>query len=182
MKQHTVTTYTFSELSPEAQERALEQIREKLAGPWWDSADTEAVGESILYGLAEALKSPGWDTHGEGDFPGIPLLTITSWSVGDRGEHVTCTGELDPENAPALPWGGFGLGKLERGSTRVRWYDTHPYRGLSEDRLTEAWDDALATALAAGRAEMEYRTGEEYAREWLENNDVERFLEDGEME
>lgn len=44
--------------------------------------------------------------------------------------------------------------------------------------MVGAWEAALREALSAGHREYEYLTGEEYALEWAECNEVE-FCEDG---
>jgi hypothetical protein len=41
-----------------------------------------------------------------------------------------------------------------------------------------ALEEAISAAISAGRAEMEYKGGEVYAKEWIEANEAE-FLADG---
>lgn len=100
---HTRYSFTFDELSDQAKATAVESIAEKLGGDWWDSDDIERVSRTIVYKLGEVLTSPGWDTFGEGDFPGVAGVTLDGWDI-ERGQHVALNGDLTRENAPSLPW------------------------------------------------------------------------------
>lgn len=191
-KQHTYTTYSFEELSEEAQARAVGEIRERLGGEWWDSYDTDSIGEIMLYVLAEKLRSPGWDTYGPGDFPGIDALTVDSWDL-DRGESYNLSGTLTRENAPALPW-PEDAGYARIGRTNIEWTcdyrdlwyaDSYPEWMLDRDRpdcvaFWDAWDSAVSDAIAAGREEVEYQSSEERAGQYIECNAPE-FDEDGSL-
>lgn len=101
--EHTKLSYTYEELDADAQRKAVEAIAEKLSGEWWDENDIEQVGETIVYALAEAFKTPGWDTFGEGDFPGIDGVSVKEWDL-DRGEMISADGLIGPGNAPGLTW------------------------------------------------------------------------------
>jgi len=187
VKVHTQmwTTFAFEELSEEAQTRAVETIADKLAGDWWDMGDTEAVSEIMLYTLAERFKSPGWDTYGSGDFPGIDGLTVEGWDV-DRSEY-DLRGWVTRRNAPGLPWveGIDSVGVNPRG-----WYDPHPVDYDNDEEspellaaaevIVQAIEDAIHAALKAGRTEVEYLGSEERAREYIEINEPE-FTEEGDL-
>lgn len=45
MRDITKTVFTFDELSGAVQDKAVGTIREKFAGPWWDSSDTDDVAD-----------------------------------------------------------------------------------------------------------------------------------------
>lgn len=117
---HTRFSYKYEELSDDAKQTAVETIAGKLAGDWWDENDIERVSETILYKLAEIFRSPGWDTFGAGDFPGITGVTLDGWDL-ERGAHVLVRGHLDRDNAPGLPWtdsvGGVTLTSHNYGTT-----------------------------------------------------------------
>jgi len=198
----TVTVYSFDELSADAQEKAVANIQEKLSGASWDSHDIEDISATMLYALAAAVRSPGWDTYGEGDFPGIDGVRLEGWDL-EGGQSINVAGTLTRENAPALPWcAGIGSVNLEakRDHTYITVEDTepdctctddvwlsehdagcpftapNPATAEQRDTLIEAVRDALRTAWQAGRDELEYKTGEEYARQ--QADDME-FTEDG---
>jgi hypothetical protein len=185
--QHTTTTYCWSELSTHAQDKAIEQIRELLAGAWWDESDNEDIAATMLYALADAFQSPGYDTHGEADFPGIEGLKVESWNL-DRNEY-NLSGCLTPATAPALPW-------PEKAKQFV--FKSHGSGAYVEVEATEgewvAWEDqidppaefdnaindAVAKALEAGQTEYDYKTGEEWARQRCEE-DTDEFYDDGSL-
>lgn len=184
----TVTVYTFDELTEEAQEKAIEGIREKKSGPWWDSFDNDTIGEEILYTFADKIGTPGREKFGPGDFPGITDVELRGWDL-DRGQSVDFAGRLTPDNAPALPWvdGMDAVDVGERGYRHgvvCQWdYETEgtpEVRQAAEDAMEQAIRDAMSDARKAGNDAMEYMTGEESAREWIEANGPE-FTEDGEL-
>jgi hypothetical protein len=181
----TVTTdvYQFTELATAAQDTAIEQIREKLAGPWWDNYDTESITEVMVYTLAERFGSPGWDTYGCADFPGIPDVSHESWSL-DRHRHLSLSGYLDRDSAPALPWvDGIDSVTLiaERSGTTVDVINADPDVTVTDEQrsaVEDAVTDAIHAALTAGDAELEYKTSAEYAREIAESYE---FTEEGHL-
>lgn len=185
----TVTVYTFDELSEEAQEKAIEGIREKKSGPWWDSADNDTIGEDILYTFADKIGTPGREKFGVGDFPGITNVELRGWDL-DRGQSVSFAGHLTRDNAPALPWvDGMDCVHLvhdrgyRHGITCTWDYGTEvPDEAITaaEDAMEQAIRDAMSDAWKAGNDAMEYMTGEEAARDWIEGNEPE-FTEDGEL-
>lgn len=250
--------FTFAELSPAAQERAVEILREKLGGVWWDQHDNDSVAAAMLYSLASALGTPAHGNHSEDDFPGIDGVRLDGWSL-DRGQCIAVSGHLDRGNAPGLPWvNGISHVTLtgRRSDYTLVWVEDDdepvctcdetrpPVRSVAQWRtrrpdvvrravllmvaaaaeanagaqhpdlrfgnilkpqetappctptcptrtsprvtaeqrsdLEQAVRDAISTAWTAGRDEMEYRTGEEYARDYVAQNDRE-FTADGDI-
>lgn len=183
-----VTVYKYGELSKAAQAKAVESAREKLSGPWWDSTDNEEISETIAYAFAQQLGTPGHATYGEADFPGIPGINLAGWDL-ERGESVEFKGKLTRENAPALPWvDGIVAVHLNdsphfgfRESAHVVWDDVEPYEDAqkaADSDMGQAARDAMRAAWEAGRTQMDYKCGDEYAREWIEGNEP-AFTEDG---
>jgi len=189
VREITTTVYTFDELSEDAQEKAVEEVRGKFAGAWWDSDDNDAVEGAILVSLGDQLGEPKAADYGSGDYPGIPHVTLTGWDL-ERGGTVQLNGYLDRENAPRLPWTDgmvqVNLDSKRRDDTSI----TVESNELDDDGVTptaEAVDaivqavrNAMSVAIAAGRTEYEYKTSEEYAREWCEGNSHE-YNEDGSL-
>lgn len=103
MHEITIQLFDFDELSEPAQARAVDAIRELLAGPWWDSGDIDDLTAVMTSTLAEKLGTPGWDSHGVADFPGIPDVRVVGWDIS-RGGSIAVTGILTRDNAPTLPW------------------------------------------------------------------------------
>lgn len=180
--EHITLSYKFAELSDEAKVAAVEVVAGKLGGDWFGSFDRECVSESIMYGLAVALNSPGWARFSEGDFPGVAGVKLTGWDVG-RAEEVLFDGFLDRVNAPALPWAesirGVYLADERYGtSVGVEMDDDGPE--ILRDAMQEAVRFALGRALSAGRSQFEFFGSEENAREWIDSNDPD-FREDGSL-
>ncbi|ORT46477.1 hypothetical protein KBI5_25055 [Frankia sp. KB5] len=177
-------SYSFDELGDEAKERAIREITERLLGPWWDQHDNDRLQETIVYTLAQELKTPGWDTYGCGDFPGISGVEFTSWSIGSYDDQVTLNGRLTRENAPALPWtdqiSAVQLGERDLGQIYV-WESEDHDTGVGGDAIEAietAVRDAIAAALKAGQEEYEYIGSREAVTELLAASDYE-FYEDG---
>lgn len=183
------TVYTFAELSDAAKEKAIECIREKLGGDWWDSFDTEDIGKIILHTLAYEIGEPKAADHGCDDYPGIPDIKVTGWDV-ERGGSLALDGYLDRDNAPKLPWTP-GILSVHLNSRRSDYstlsvectdLEEHGVAGASPAEI-RAMEEAILTiigaAIKAGRDEMEYKSSEEYAKEWVENNDHYEYNEDG---
>lgn len=79
MRDIVTTVYPFDELSEEAQAAAVKAVQEKLSGSWWDTSDTEDIGNTIAYAFAGELGTPGVEDHGPADFPGISGVTLEGW-------------------------------------------------------------------------------------------------------
>lgn len=185
--EHVSLSYKFEELSDEAQGRAVEVVAGKLGGDWWDSGDVENVSETILYKLAGILKSPGWDSFGEGDFPGIDGVSLAGWDV-DRGGCIQVDGTLTRSNAPGLPWSdavGDVLLESTTYGTNVGVEEGEGDRPEAAQRdaclaLAEVVQDALSEALSAGREQVEYISSEDNARAHIEAIEPD-FNEDGSL-
>lgn len=176
--------FTFAELDESAQRTALENVADSLSSTWGDSFDIESITETITYALAEALGTPGWDTFGEGDFPGIPNVEVTGWDM-DRGSYMVLKGELTRENAPELPWrDGMEYVSLSDGRDFTRVFVEYEpgeddYTGVVR-AMRGAVDDAIDKAWRAGRDAREHIGSEENAREHIEANEPE-FYADGSL-
>jgi hypothetical protein len=179
--------FAFSELDTDAQERAVSNVRELLNGSWWDSADTEDIGDVILWVLAEAFHSPGWDTYGSGDFPGIDGCQLDGWDL-ERGQSIELRGTLTPDTAPALPWHDGMVGLTFDRTYRLGAVQWDSDADLFDDEMGEAeraMDTAVAAAFAlalrAGEDEMGHKTSEESALDWCENNDHQEYDASGDL-
>jgi hypothetical protein len=198
----SVNVYTFAELSEAAQQKAIQGICELLAGPWWDGSDNDDIGNTIVYALAERFNSSEWDTKGEGDFPGIAGVSIEAWSM-DRSQILAVAGTLDRQNAPGLPWidgikevqltahcgDSTSIELIEREAECTcsdNWLSPHDDGCPSQTppvidttarmALETAVMEALHDAWKAGETEMEYKTGEEWAKQLAEDYE---FTDDG---
>lgn len=205
MREVTTRVYTFDELAPAAQERAIEATREMLARTW-DGHDNEDISNVLTCTLAEKFGTPGWDTFGVADFPGIDGVRIDGWSLDER-QALGVTGSLDRVNAPALPWVDSVDSVVLHSSRQDRitnievmaadpactcppsldWSvheDECPVVADStvtdeqRNALEQAVRDALSAAWTAAEKEGDYKTGEEYAREVAADRE---FTEDGEL-
>lgn len=197
--------FDFDELSEPAQARAIEVLRENLAGPWWDGEDIDTVQDAIVHALAQKLGTVGASRHGPADFAGITGVRLDGWDL-ERQHSIAVSGILDRDNAAALPWVD-GLDHVELSghrshSTEVTVQDAtaectcsadhyllphdddcpslgpSPVTADQRDALEDAVRDALSAAWTAGEREAEYRTGEERARAVATNY---QFTEDGEL-
>ena len=167
------TVYSLDELEPDARRKAIEGIAELLGGDWWDSSDIDDISDVIRYTLANKFGTPDHGKYGVGDFPGIDGVTLESWDL-DRGSYVGLRGTLTRENAPALPWDDdIDSVSLTAGrdytSISVEFIDdaelTSDDAQIVSDAMEQAVRDAMHEALRDGRAEMEYKTGEEWAEQ-----------------
>jgi hypothetical protein len=200
----SVTVYAFDELAPDAQERAVQHVAEREAARGWDCDELELIESTMVYTLAGRLNAPGWDTCGEGDFPGIDRVTVCEWDL-DRGQVLGLSGWLDRDNAPGLPWvdgiESVQLTAIRRGGTEVdvvtcepdctcpaeTWShepDCAPTRPpVAPEQvsgLRDAVTEAIHAAWLAGRDELAYRSSAEYARDRAENDGFE-FTVNGEL-
>ncbi|RDI35456.1 hypothetical protein DFR72_1011207 [Lentzea flaviverrucosa] len=104
---HSIITrtdvYGFDELNEQAQQRAVDVIRQKLSSDWWDDGDSQDVTDEMTYELAILLGNPDASEHGAADFQGIEGVVVGWWSL-DRSQDLAVGGRLDRTNAPRLPW------------------------------------------------------------------------------
>jgi hypothetical protein len=176
--------YQLDELEPSSRQRAIDTVRERLAGDWWDQDNIEDIGNTITYAFAERLAAPGWDTYGEADFPGIDGVTQDGWDLG-RGQYVLFRGTLTRENAPALPWTDdvFAVHlERDRDHTHV-WVAAEDIEGeqmSTAGRMKDAVSAAMYEALKAGERQLEHLGSEENALGDIEANERE-FHEDGRL-
>lgn len=192
----TTTVYQFDELSEAAQEKAVEEIRERLSGAWWDQDDIDSVSEAMMYKLTRSLV-------GGDEADTVTGVKIEGWDL-DR-DQLDVSGELTRKNAPALAWVD-GIEFVQLVHTRFAGTSITPVDVEPECTCTNEWTapheltcptrqpnpisedvreafvqtvrDILADACAAGRGEMEHRSSEEHARDNIEANGYE-FEEDG---
>lgn len=176
------TVYTLDELEPGAREKAIEGITEKLGGDWWDSSDIDDISDVMRYTLANKFGTSNHGEWGVSDFPGIPGVELRGWDL-DRADYVALSGTLDRENAPALPWvDGIEVVSLTEGrdfTMIVVEFDdtlTDDDVTLANDAMEEAIRDAMHEAKRDGRAEIEHKTGPEWAEEVASDRE---FLADG---
>jgi hypothetical protein len=176
--------YSFDDLGDEAKERAIREMTERLLGPWWDQHDDDRLQETIVYTFAQELRTPGWDTYGCGDFPGISGVEFASWSIGSYDDQVIPKGRLTRENAPALPWtehiSAVELGEPGLGRIYVWQSDAHqPGTGADAvEAIETAVRDAISAALKAGQEEYEYMGSREAVTDLITASDYE-FYQDG---
>ncbi len=187
MRDVTKTVFTFDELDEAAQDRAVELIREKFAGDWWDSSDIDDIAAEIHLAFAEGLGSPGSSESGPADFDDIDGVTLEAWDT----DHLTVSfrGVLHRDNAPNLPWvediNDVTLtGSRRQGSIYVNVGEMGDgLRPLIDEfaceEMRRAVQDLLDVAILAGRAEFEHKTSDEVARDWCENNESQEYEEDG---
>jgi len=188
MRVETTTRELFAldELGDTARQEAIEAMANRVY-EWTEASDLACT---IVYAIAAALKSPGWDTYGSGDFPGVDGLELWEWDV-ERLE-ITARGSLTRESAPALPWGMFTVFHFESPSREAHagnqgedgywtdagnWSDHGPEChafGILEQAIREALHDGIVAA----RDELEYLCSEAAIVEDCEANEQE-FTEDG---
>ena len=93
MKEYTITRYSFGDLSPEAQEKALENWRHDLHLTLPDYLLEESMSEKLSEEIAGAY-----------DLPGADDLEISYSLSYCQGDGVSFTGRVDKETAPGLSW------------------------------------------------------------------------------
>lgn len=185
------TVYDVHELR-EHHPDGFERAHDRFAEDYWRSGlGHEEVPEVLTYGIAGGFKTPGWDTYGQGDFPGIPGISIDEWDMEYGREYLRLEGTLCREDAPGLPWpedcdrARFGRANRDwTGSHReLLLEDSYPEWIADEERedVQAFWarlDEIIADALLDARKEVEYRQSEESFLEDALCNDWE-FDEDG---
>ena len=178
--------FTLDELGETARQEAIEAMAGRV-DEWTEASDLASI---IVYGIAEALKSPGWDTYGSGDFPGVDGLELREWDV-ERLE-ITARGSLTRETAPALPWGMFTEYQFHtsRCDPHAAYDDEDGYSvkvgnfaGTDDERaalgiLEQSIREALHDGIVAARDELEYLCSEAAIVDECEANEQE-FTVDG---
>lgn len=189
--------YQLAELEPEAREKAIAGVAEKLGGDWWEQSDNDDITAVITAKLAELLGTPEWAEKSVCDVQ-IPGVKVEGWDL-ERGDSLDLRGVLDRDNAPALLWAD-GVTEVVLVATRwngtdieVRWdeddRDPDQERDLTvvrmecqelAEKVEATVEAAIHGAKLAGRAELDYKTSAEYAREEIEANERE-FYADGSL-
>ena len=93
MKEYTITRYSFEDLSPEAQEKAIEAWRYSL------------YLEIPEYFLEESMSDQlSREITGAYDLPGAEDLKIAYSLSYSQGDGVSFSGRVNKETAPGLSW------------------------------------------------------------------------------
>ena len=194
MKPVTVTrdVYTFAELSPAVQDRALEKVRTDLYD--WTTSDqiTDHLNGELYYALT--------GTH-DGEISKKELTKrvglIVEYSLSHcQGDGVAIYGTLNSDDAPNVNWHGASTATFTRNSHGNHYshehcmtvalfsYDEDGYEIDTDKAITETFAEQLrdlCRELArSGYAEMDYLTSSETALLYLEDNEPRRFTESGE--
>lgn len=202
----SVTVYTYDELSDDVKDKAVSHIRDLLNGEWWDDNDRQDITSTMMSALADKFGTPGREEYGIDDYPGVPGIRIDGWDL-DQAETLLVVGQLTRENAPSLPWvDGIESVGLEARRDHVVYSvedteadctcpdtsvisaheDTcatrtsNPATDEQRRALQDATRDAVRAAWQCGYDEMEHKTSEDYARDWVENSERE-YTEDGRL-
>lgn len=173
----TTTIYSFTELDERTQDKAVEAVCRMLSATW-DTFNDDNIRDTIVYKLAEVLRSPGWDTYGEGDFPGIDGVKLDGYDLG-RGQSIDVKGALDRDNAPALPW-REGMEQVVLGDRNYGAVYVRADEDVETMYIIDAAEAALSSAWEAGFEQYQYLSSDEYAREWIADN-LPEFTADGEL-
>ena len=179
-QEFTIVRYKFSELSPEAQAKALEAAQHSLA----EDCPTEYIEEIMLDTLSRTL----YGVDSDGKVPdGIKLV---AWDVSySQGRHVRLGGSLNRTDAPALHdvW-HTEIATVEfTGSDYYgQKYECYDANGYAEVELTATLEAAFyslrESMLKSGADAYDDYQSEAAARENFENLDESYayiFLPDG---
>lgn len=174
MKTETRKLYTFLELTDEAQERALE---EWLAGEteyhWADEWKESLKGFEDVF----PVKAKDWQVD---PYRGSWVTIDNTWESpnvldleGIRAwKYLENHGLFDIARKEYCPFTGY-CGD-ENLLDPVRAFRKNP-RGS----IRELMQDCVDSWASGFQADMEWQTSEEYARDHLENDDLEMYLENG---
>ena len=176
MKEYTLTTYSFSELGEEAQEKAIEKHTEFLN----TVMEPDDIAEVMNWKLAELAGYTDMDNVEE-----CPLK-VDDWDLGYvQGSHVGIKGEATREQCPNLAW--------PEGADSVSLSYHHYYGqqgtlynsdGEELDDTDKDFSDSIYSLsqdlMRAGYAEIEYQTSRESVVESIEVNGYD-FHENGDI-
>ena len=176
MKEYTLTTYSFSELSEDAQEKAIDTHAQFLN----EVMDSDEIAEVMNWKLADSVGYTDMDNVNE-----CPLK-VYDWDLGySQGSHVGIKGEATREQCPNLAWingvGSVSLSYHHYYGQQVTLYDIE---GEELDDVNEDFKDSIYSLsqdlMRAGYAEIEYQTSRESVIESIEANGCD-FHENGDI-
>ena len=154
MKEYTVTRYSFEELSPEAQEKALEEWRYSLHR----DLPEYFLEEAMLDQLAREIT-------GDYELPGAEDLKISYSLSYSQGDGVSFTGRVYKDKAPGLSWpDSAAYAEFSRGSHHY----SHAYTVAPE--LFDAEEEEISDGIEEFRESYLKicRNLEKYGYEWIE--------------
>jgi len=154
VKEYKVTRYSFEELSPEAQGKALEAWRYSL----YMEIPDYLLEESMLEELAREIT-------GAYDLPGADDLRISYSLSYCQGDGVSFSGKVLKENAPGLSWpASAAYAEFNRGSH----YYSHAYTVTPE--LFDAEEEEISDGIEEFRESYLKicRNLEKYGYKWIE--------------
>jgi hypothetical protein len=176
---HTITTYTFAELSAEAQERAIENARDDqgFRGEAWSEEwrDTIQEAERVLpFGF------DGWEVESSGsglvrgyalldDADAATLSGVRAWKWLQNNGVAAAIGE--PGSMPFTGYCGD-----EALLDPLRAFLARPDESVAIENLAQ---DCLESWALAWSRDMEYQYSDEAVREELSNRDDIEYLETG---
>ena len=154
MKEYTITRYSFEDLSPEAQEKALENWRHDL----YLTLPDYLMEESMLEELAREIT-------GAYDLPGAEDLKIAYSLSYSQGDGVSFSGRVNKETAPGLSWPDSATyAEFRRNSNHYfHGYTVTPELfGAEDQEITEGLEEFRNSYLKI------CRSLENYGYKWLE--------------
>ena len=176
MKEYTLTTYSFSELSEDAQEKAIDKHAQFLN----EVMDSDEIAEVMNWKLAELAGYPNIN-----DMEECPLK-VYDWDISySQGSHVGIKGGATREECPNLAWpeGSISVSLSYHNYYRqqVTLYDME---GEELDDVSEDFKDSIYSLsqdlMRAGYTEIEYQTSRESVIESIEANGYD-FHENGDI-
>lgn len=198
----THTLYAFAELSPDAQETAIEQWRDYTAA-WFDSGDIEHVTDSDYWaekaleiGLTVAIvrgkqyeHDVSWSTNPDGLMFGVDRVDLAVFMRSQKiaGKYRTLYSASNAHNAWASISERDGAIVQEDcdycGDDNACCERLETQANAVQDILQSAYDDLCSAWMEAINAELEYLSTDEYIREQLEDcyTDQDIFTESGKI-
>lgn len=155
----TITNYSFSELSEDAQQKAREEYRQKGFEYHWQDENRDSLNAfCALFGVS-----------------------VKDWSIGTYGHSYINT---DAENAHFRSWNKAKVAAIPEFLTGYYldcdFIETFKKEFDRTGNALGAFNDAIDAGLSAWIKDMEYQESDEYISEHLEVNEY-QFLEDGRM-
>lgn len=191
MRTETTTVYRFSELSEEAQQRAVEKHAETADTDAWEAEwqDSLKCAQEVLSGLGLSWKVSDWNVSpwrpsgvyacvdcdpddltedGRGWYTGDkPLRGVRLW----KWLHANGWAKAIAKDCPFT-----GYCADEAFLAPLREFMRRPHRNIGIDDLLTDCAESWARAWAD---DIEYQASEECARQYLTDYDPEDFTEDG---